>query len=82
MKLKTLTSHPRLGLHGLYFLLVFLVVNFLIFSAVSGPGTKYYWLSVNLRADSKTGLPGGVWSLGGLGSCDANQTFVEVGVKT
>jgi hypothetical protein len=73
-KLKGITAHPRFALHGFYFFLVFLILTFLIFSAVSGPGTKYYWLKIILKADAKTREAGAKWSLGGLGACDENKT--------
>lgn len=73
-KLKGLMAHPRFALHGFYFFLVFLILIFLIFSAVSGPGTKYYWLKIVLKADAKTREAGAKWSLGGLGACDENKT--------
>jgi hypothetical protein len=80
-RLRALTAHSRFALHGFYFFLVFLILIFLIFSAVSGPGTKYYWLSITLKADAKTKVAGARWSLGGLGACDGNSTYVSIPVR-
>lgn len=72
-KLTVLTAHPRFALHGLYFFLILLILLFLIFSAVSGPGTKYYWLVITLKADAKTHEAGATWLLGGLGACNGGR---------
>ena len=51
-------------------ILALLVLLLLVLGAVSGPSTRYWWMTVEYSGK------GEAWNLGGLGACQVGQRWV------
>lgn len=78
-----LTSSHHSTLHFLHASLALIVVVLLILSAVSGPSTKYWWMTVEysnvgnlVNRGNPTVGTSTTWNLGGLGACQVGERFV------
>lgn len=66
--------------NGIYLFNLTLVLLFLILPAITGPGSKIWWMTISYSAPGASGAgAGSEWEMGGLGVCKSGEECIGAG---
>lgn len=71
-----LPALPTPPLHATHIFLFALTALFLLLPAITGPATKFWWLTITFPVPASSGV-GSAWHLGGLGVCKVGEACVK-----
>lgn len=73
-RLRQLPTPAGPALHVTHILLFALTILFLLLPAITGPATKFWWLTISFTVPGANGEGvGSGWHLGGLGVCKVGE---------
>ena len=66
--------------NGIYLFNLTLVLLFLILPAITGPGSKIWWMTISYSTPGASGPgAGSEWKMGGLGVCKSGEECIGAG---